>query len=113
MKLTIKQLYEISKEADIAVLGKDGLPFNSVTSITPNEKGETYFFRHEEGKLCYPNTNGPGEPWLDFHKFYEICIPSICRNDMVAGECEVMHIDDIYFIGIDLYNEDLEKLIYT
>jgi len=112
VRLSIKALYELSKEENLAVLGKDGLPFNAVTSTTPfpYPNGEVYFFRFDPDRKHYDEEQ---RVFLDFEKFYEICIPSICWNDLIAGECEIKTIDGVRFIGIDIYNADLEKFEFV
>lgn len=93
MRLTIKQLYELSKSSGMSVLGHDGLPFNTVTTISPDPN--TFYFRHEEDEKNWD--------CFDVIEFYEKCIPSICQNDFVAGECLIHHIGNISYIGVDLY----------
>lgn len=105
MKLTLQALYNLVKEKDIPVLGHDGLPFHNQTTVATSE-GEV-FFRHD------PEYKSEDRDYLDFVDFYEICIPSICRNDVIAGNCEFHTEDGITWMGVDLFNKDLELLTFV
>lgn len=101
MQLTYKQLYELAVKENLPILGHDGLPFQTMTTITAGFNEECLYFRHDDNK-----------EFFDFVTFFPFHIPSVCHNDLVAGECEIHEENRIRWIGVDLYNEDLEKLIF-
>lgn len=71
-------------------MGHDGLPFTGITS------GDKYYFRHDVSR---------NEPF-DFFHFYEVCLPAICRDDKVAGECRIHSDNGVFWVGVDLYTYD-------
>lgn len=96
MRLTIKQLFDLCTTKNLAVLGHDGLPFTSVI------RSDKYHFIHDE-EISEP---------FDFEDFFLSSIHTMCYGDLIAGECEIHKYGDIEWIGVTIYNKELEGL-YT
>lgn len=94
MQLTIKQLFDLCTTQKLAVLGHDGLPFTSVIN------SDRYYFLHDEEVV---------EPF-DFEEFFLKCVHTMCWDQMIAGECEVHQRGDIKWIGVTIYNKQLEAI---
>lgn len=88
MKLTLKELYDLAKETNLAVLGKDGLPLNWVVV------SDKYYF-------CY---NSKSCQEFDFIEFYEKCVPTICQSDLVGNEVDIYLNKEefIHWIGLEI-----------
>lgn len=95
MQLTIKQLFDFCTTKNLAVLAHDGLPFTSVAVFSGK-----YYFIHDETVI---------EPF-DFEDFFLRCIHTMCYEDLIAGECEIHKYGDIEWIGVTIYNKELEGL---
>lgn len=97
MRLTLKALYDLSVTTKMPVLGHDGLPIGSVIV------SDAYYFTHKD------------DVTFDFTEFYEKCVYSGCRHDMVAGECKFHEYDGHHWIGVDLFvleDDEIKSLTF-
>jgi hypothetical protein len=94
MQLTINQLFDLCTTKNLAVLDHEGLPFTSVIS------SDKYYFIHDD-KVVEP---------FDFEDFFLRCINTRCYGALIAGECKIHSHGDVKWIGVTIYNKELEGL---